>query len=108
MFRDDPRAFATDQLARSVVNAAIARGHDRQVAPERRHFFYLPLEHSEDLADQDRSVALFERLGNEGYLRYATKHRDVIARFGRFPHRNALLGRPSTEEERAFGLEQPW
>ncbi len=108
MFRDDPRAFATDGLAQAVAKAAIERGYDRQIAPERRHFFYLPLEHSEELADQERCVELFERLGNDRYLEHARQHHDVIARFGRFPHRNAVLGRESSAEERAFGLEQPW
>ena len=108
MFREDARAFASDSLARAITKEALDRGYDQETAKERRHFFYLPLEHSEDLEDQDRSVALFEKLGSAEYLDYAVKHRDVIVRFGRFPHRNAVLGRASTEEEIAFGLEPAW
>jgi uncharacterized protein (DUF924 family) len=95
MFRGTARQFATDGLARpSVANC--------------RLFLYMPFEHSEDLADQDRSVALFEVLGDPFYIGFARKHRDVIARFGRFPHRNAMLGRENTQEEQAFGLEPAW
>ena len=108
MFRGDARAYASDPIAREIANGAIERGYDQSTAKERRHFFYLPLEHSEEMADQDRSVALFEALGNPEYLDYAVKHRDVIARYGRFPHRNAELGRASTAEEEAFGLTPPW
>jgi uncharacterized protein (DUF924 family) len=100
--RSTARAFAQDAKARQVAKAALARGFDRAVAPPRRTFFYLPLEHSEDLADQERSVALFTALGDEVQLDYARRHRDVIARFGRFPHRNALIGRESTEAEIEF------
>lgn len=108
MFRDDIRAFATDPLARQVAAAAIDRGLDREVEAKSRHFFYLPFEHSEAIADQDRAIALFEALGNDRYLDFARKHRDVIVRFGRFPHRNALVGRQSTADEEAFGLEADW
>jgi len=109
MFRNDPRAYATDPLARAVAAAAVARGTDQAIAHGRRHFVYMPLEHSEDLADQERSVALYEQLGDETYLDFARKHRDVIARFGRFPHRNPVLGRaPLSPEEKAFEREQPW
>jgi uncharacterized protein (DUF924 family) len=81
-------------------------GHDRALAPEERHFLYLPFEHSESLADQERCVVLMGTLGDAEWLDYAVRHRDIIARFGRFPHRNAILGRPSTAEEVAF-LQQP-
>lgn len=108
MFRDQARAFATDPLARAIAGAAIDRGYDQQVARERRHFLYLPLEHSEAIADQERSVALFERLGDERYLDFARKHHAVIARFGRFPHRNRVLGRESSAQEEAFGLDPAW
>lgn len=108
MFRGDPRSFATDSLARDIAAAAVDRGFDARLTEERRIFLYLPFEHSEELADQDRSVALFEAIGNDFYTDFARKHRDVIARFGRFPHRNEVLGRPSTEEEIAFGLEPAW
>ena len=106
VFRGTARAFATDALALAVAKAAIDRGLDSQVPAARRVFFYLPLEHSEALADQDRCVELTAALGDAEYARYAVLHRDVIARFGRFPHRNDILGRTPTLEELAF-LREP-
>lgn len=106
IYRGTPRAFAFDPQALAVARQALAAGHDQAVAPFQRTFLYLPFEHSESLADQERSVALFEALGDENGLDYAVRHRDIIARFGRFPHRNAILGRESTPEELSF-LEQP-
>ena len=100
-FRDTAQMFATDVMARSVAAAALEAGHDRAVDPDLKVFFYLPFEHSEDLADQDRSVALCAPLG-EPYRGYAELHRDIIRRFGRFPHRNAVLGRTTTPEEQRF------
>lgn len=100
--RGSADAFAQDEKALTVARSAIDAKFDKAQAPERRTFFYLPLEHSEDLADQERSVALFEALGDPIQADYARRHRDIIARFGRFPHRNPLLGRPSTAEEIAF------
>ncbi|HEY4140091.1 MAG TPA: DUF924 family protein, partial [Pseudolabrys sp.] len=88
MFRGDARSFATDPLARAVAAGALVRGFDAQVAPEMRSFFYLPFEHSEDLADQDRSVAFYKALGDADLLKWAEMHADIIRRFGRFPHRN--------------------
>ncbi|HSM95104.1 MAG TPA: DUF924 family protein [Rhizomicrobium sp.] len=104
MFRGTADAFASDALARGVAERAIAHGFDLHIEPPLRHFFYMPLEHSESLADQDRSVALFaERLGENHYTYpYALGHRAEIARFGRFPSRNKALGRVSTPEEQAF------
>lgn len=102
IFRGSAHAFATDPLARLHASTAIARGLDAKADPELRLFFYLPFEHSESLVDQDRSVALFKSLGAGVYLDYAIVHRDVIARFGRFPHRNRALGRESTPEEQAW------
>ena len=96
MFRGTRRAYQTDAAALMVADRAIERGHDQAVEPAFRRFFYLPFMHSEDLGDQDRSVALNEALGEEDSIRWARHHRDVIARFGRFPHRNAILGREST------------
>jgi uncharacterized protein (DUF924 family) len=93
--------FATDPLARYFADAAIARGHDRNVEDALAAFFYLPFEHSEALADQDRSVALFARLDADT-LKWAEDHRDIIRRFGRFPHRNRVLGRETSAEEQAF------
>jgi uncharacterized protein (DUF924 family) len=101
-FRGSAHAFATDGLARETARDAIAAGFDLQVDPALRLFFYMPFEHSEDMADQDRAVELFAAMGDAGYLDYANRHRDAIARFGRFPHRNAALGRTSTPEEQAW------
>jgi uncharacterized protein (DUF924 family) len=102
MFRNDPRAFSTDPQALAVAKSAIARGCDARVAPELRQFIYLPLMHAENLADQGHCVRLFERDGNELNIRFAIVHADIIRRFGRFPHRNAVLGRVTTPEEAAF------
>lgn len=102
IYRGSAHAFATDPRAREVARRAIARHFDRGYEPALRAFFYLPFEHSEDMADQDFAVALFEALGDDLYLKYALLHRDAIARFGRFPHRNLVLGRETTHEERAF------
>jgi uncharacterized protein (DUF924 family) len=103
--RGSAHAFATDGLARSTALAAIDAGFDRRIAAQPRIFFYLPLQHAEDLGLQSRAVALCEALDDESYARYARLHRDIIARFGRFPHRNAVLGRASTAEELAFLAE---
>jgi uncharacterized protein (DUF924 family) len=102
IFRGDPRTWAADPLARAVADRAIARGFDHAVALELRRFFYLPYMHSEDPADQERSVALNRSLGDPDSVKWAEHHRDVITRFGRFPHRNAVLGRKSTPEEQRF------
>jgi uncharacterized protein (DUF924 family) len=101
LFRDSPHAFATDPLARRVARAALERGFEAAVEPELRQFFLLPLEHSEDLADQDLAVRHGERLGPED-AKWALIHRAIIATFGRFPHRNRCLGREATPEEQAF------
>ncbi len=102
MFRDDARAFATDPMARAIAAGALVRGFDAQVAPQMRGFFYLPFEHSEDLADQERAVAFYKAAGDADGLKWAELHADIIRRFGRFPHRNILLGRSTTPEEQAF------
>ena len=105
VFRNTGHAFATDSLARHYAGRAIDRGDDLAVQPLLRPFFYMPFEHSEAMADQERSVALASTLEGESgraYLDYARRHRDVIARFGRFPHRNTVLGRESTREEQAY------
>jgi uncharacterized protein (DUF924 family) len=106
LYRRSAHAFATDGKARAIARAAIAEGFDRQVEPLLRPFFYLPFEHSEEMADQEASVALCERLAEETgdveTLKWAKIHLDVIARFGRFPHRNPALGRATTAEEQAF------
>lgn len=100
-FRGAARMYATDPLARTVADGAIARGFDLQVPPALRLFVYLPFGHSESVADQDRSVRLAEGLG-EPSLSRARHHQAIVRRFGRFPHRNAILGREPTAEERAY------
>lgn len=111
LFRGEARSFAGDRIALDTAYHALERGYDQQVLPVERIFFYLPLEHSENLADQDRSVELVQALhaadpGFASTLDYALRHREVIQRFGRFPHRNEILGRETTPEEAEF-LQQP-
>jgi uncharacterized protein (DUF924 family) len=105
MFRGSRRVYATDPAAVLAAERAIEKGHDREVDPSLRRFFYLPFTHAEELALQERSVSLNRGLSDPDTLRWAVHHRDIIARFGRFPHRNALLGRESTAEEAAFLTE---
>jgi uncharacterized protein (DUF924 family) len=106
VFRDTPRAFAGDPAALTAARALVDSGLDQTLAPVERWFVYLPFEHAEDLAMQERSVALFTRLAAEqemgDIVDYAIRHRDIIARFGRFPHRNRILGRASTAGEDEF------
>ncbi|WP_426421151.1 DUF924 family protein [Bradyrhizobium genosp. A] len=102
IFRGTPEAFASDALAREVARRAIEHGTDRRIDPLLLEFLYLPFMHSEHLPDQLRCVALFENTDNAENLKYAREHADIIQRFGRFPHRNRLLGRETTAEERAF------
>ena len=104
LHRNAPEAFAADAKARRLARSAVARGVDQLLGPIERMFVYLPFEHSEDLADQDEAVRLYKPLG-EDMVRYAERHREVIRRFGRFPHRNAALGRVSTAEELAHLAE---
>lgn len=109
MFRGKAQAFAADPEARAIADRAIARGFDLQISPALRQFFYLPFSHSENSRDQTRCVALVsERLGNgDKNYAYAIMHRDVIAKFGRFPGRNVALGRQSTPEELEFLNNNP-
>lgn len=102
MFRGTAQAFATDASALRIAGAAIDAGFDRQLPAVRRQFLYLPFQHSEQASDQERSVALYAALGNAQALDFAWRHKAIIDRFGRFPHRNRALGRPSTAEEDAF------
>ena len=107
MFRGAPRAFATDPKALATAKKATERGFDLALPPARRPFVYLPFQHSEDLDDQHESVRLFRKLAAEhpamaGYVEYAEHHLETVRRFGRFPHRNAVLGRPSTPKEAEF------
>jgi uncharacterized protein (DUF924 family) len=100
-FRGQPRMFATDGKAREMATAAVSAGLDQQVPAELRNFFYLPFAHSEALADQDRAVELARALGDDA-LHWAVVHREIVERFGRFPHRNAVLGRATTPQEQQF------
>ena len=102
VFRASGHAFASDGLARQCADRSLAPSHAAAFEPALRAVFYLPFEHSEDPADQRRSVELFRSLGNATYTEYAIEHQRVIERFGRFPHRNRALGRESTAEERAW------
>jgi uncharacterized protein (DUF924 family) len=122
LHRGSAEAFAADARARALVYQGLAHGDDQVLRPIERLFFYMPLEHSEALEDQERCVALFRELALavaaapdadakqvaqfESFIDFAVRHRDIIARFGRFPHRNAVLGRASTDEELEF-LQQP-
>lgn len=102
MFRNNARAFAADPLARAVADRAIARGFDQRFIVPERTFFYLPFEHSENLADQERCIALNRATGDQDALKWAELHADIIRRFGRFPHRNKVLGRDTTPAEQEF------
>jgi uncharacterized protein (DUF924 family) len=108
MFRGHADQFSTDPLALAIAKLAIDRGLDEQLDRQERGFLYMPFQHSEDMDDQNRSILLFTKLGDEEQLDYARKHHDVIARFGRFPHRNAMLGRQPRADEIAAGDVFPW
>lgn len=102
LYRGSAHAFATDPKARVIARAAVEHGWHSTVEPLLRQFVLLPFQHSEDLADQDRGLALAEALGDPDILKWTSNHRDIIVRFGRFPHRNACLGRVTTAEEQAY------
>ncbi|WP_370319874.1 DUF924 family protein [Oricola sp.] len=102
MFRGSAKSFAGDAKARALSNAALEAGFDASMNDDEKQFLYMPFMHSETLADQNRSVALFEALGRENNLKYARLHRDPIRLFGQFPHRNAMLGRPTSPAEQAW------
>jgi uncharacterized protein (DUF924 family) len=102
LYRGSAHAFATDPLARSIACLSVEAGYPLEVETALKPFFFLPFEHSEELADQDRAIALFEAAGDADGLKWARIHRDIVVRFGRFPHRNASLGRITTAEEQAF------
>ena len=108
MFRGHAEQFAADQLAVAIAGGAVDKGYDEELEPRERGFLYMPFQHSEKLADQDRGLLLFTELGDGAQLDFARKHRDVIARFGRFPHRNAILGRAPRPDELAAGEVTPW
>lgn len=102
MFRGTPKSFASETKSREVARHAIREGYDKQIDTARLAFLYMPFMHSENLLDQDLSVQLFEAAGLENNLRFAQHHREIVRRFGRFPHRNAILGRVSTPQELAY------
>jgi uncharacterized protein (DUF924 family) len=106
MFRNDRRAFGTDPHARLLLQYALEQGFDRTLDARQKQFLYMPLQHSEDAEDQALSVTLYAALGDEEVLKYAHAHKAIIDRFGRFPHRNEILGRETTPEEAEF-LTQP-
>lgn len=106
MFRGHPRAFAADPIARRMARSAIEQGFDIAMTQQQRMFLYMPFEHSEDAADQQLSLSLIGHLGDKEWTRYAMEHKAIIDRFGRFPHRNIVLNRPSSAEEIEF-LKDP-
>jgi uncharacterized protein (DUF924 family) len=108
MFRDHADQFSTDHLALAIAKGAIDAGLDKELEPDERKFLYMPFEHSENLADQNRGVLLFTEIGDDEQIKYAKLHRAVIERFGRFPHRNAMLGRTPRPDEIAAGEVVPW
>ena len=108
MFRGHADQFATDHLALAVANEAISNGFDEELQKDERKFLYMPFQHSENLDDQNRSLLLFSEIGDDEQIEYAKKHRDIIERFGRFPHRNAVLGRAPRPDEIAAGNLVPW
>ena len=107
MFRGSPRAFATDAKALAIAKHAVAQGFDDEATEIERTFFYLPYEHSEELEDQETVVRLADKIDGEEFTKFAIEHRDLIARYGRFPHRNAILGRANTPEEEAYLADDP-
>jgi uncharacterized protein (DUF924 family) len=108
MFRGHADQFMTDSLALAVARGAVDRGYDEQMSKDEKTFLYMPFQHSEAIADQRLSVALFTALGDDWLLGFARKHHDIVERFGRFPHRNAMLGRAPRPAETAAGEVVPW
>jgi uncharacterized protein (DUF924 family) len=108
IFRSHADQYATDHLALGIARAAVERGLDEQFEPKERGFLYMPFQHSEDPDDQKRSLQLFTALGDDDMLHYARLHHDIVERFGRFPHRNAVLGRKPRPDEVAAGDVVPW
>jgi uncharacterized protein (DUF924 family) len=108
MFRGHADQFSTDHLALAIAKAAVEQDLDKALKPVERGFLYMPFQHSESLADQKQSMLLFSELGDQEQLNFASKHHDIIERFGRFPHRNAMLGRAPRSDEIAAGDIVPW
>jgi uncharacterized protein (DUF924 family) len=108
MFRGHADSYSTDTLALAIAKGAIARGFDNELARDERKFLYMPFQHSENLDDQNRAMLLFTEVGDDEQINYAKRHRDIIERFGRFPHRNAILGRAPRPDEIAAGELTPF
>jgi len=108
IFRGHANAYSTDPLALGIAKAAVDRRLDKQLTKDERKFLYMPFQHSEKLEDQDRAVLLFTELGDDHQLGFAKHHREIIEKFGRFPHRNRILGRASRPDEIAAGADKPW
>jgi len=108
MFRGHADTYATDHIALGIAKRAVDLGFDEKLAHAERQFLYMPFQHSENLDDQNRSLLLFTELGDDEQLGYARHHHDIVARFGRFPHRNSVLGRASRPAEIAEGADKPW
>jgi uncharacterized protein (DUF924 family) len=108
MYRGHADQFMTDSLALGIAKGAVDRGYDERLTKDQKTFLYMPFEHSENLVDQERSLILFTALGDDYLLGFAHKHYDVIKRFGRFPHRNQMLGRQPRPDELAAGDTNPW
>jgi uncharacterized protein (DUF924 family) len=108
MFRGHADSYSTDPLALAIAKGAVDKGFDEELAPDERKFLYMPFQHSEKLDDQNRALLLFTALGDEEQIKYSKHHRAIIERFGRFPHRNSVLGRPSRPEEISAGADKPW
>jgi len=108
MFRDHADAYATDHLALAIAKGTVDARLDEQLQPQERKFLYMPFQHSENLEDQNRALLLFTELGDDEQIKYAKHHRGIIERFGRFPHRNAILGRASRPDEIAAEADKPW
>lgn len=108
MLRGDAEQYSTDPLAEAIARGAVEEGFDHELDRDGRIFLYMPFMHSENMEDQQRSLLLFTALGEEQQLKYARHHHDVVERYGRFPHRNAVLGRASRPDEIASGVDKPW
>jgi uncharacterized protein (DUF924 family) len=108
MFRGHAEAYSSDPIAFAIADRAVRLGFDRELSRDERKFLYMPFQHSERLEDQNRSILLFTELGDDHQLSYAKHHHRIIEQFGRFPHRNAILGRASRPDEIAAGADKPW
>jgi len=108
MFRGAADAYSTDHLALAIAKGAIDKGFDQELAAAERKFLYMPFQHSENLDDQNRALLLFTEIGDDEQIKYAKHHRDIVERFGRFPHRNAILGRTPRPDELAAGEVTPF